>query len=71
MTEKKTKRLIRATEIEALSIAEDGICISDLTVQCAERILSHVQRTDIGTIIFLSQTPDYLSPRRAIICRLD
>ena len=62
MTEKKAKRLIRATGIEALSIAEDGICTSDLAVQCAERILSQVQRTDIGAIIFLSQTPDYLSP---------
>ena len=62
LTEKKAKRLIRTTGIEALSIAEARLCTSDLAAESAERILSRVRRTDIGAIIFVSQTPDYLSP---------
>ena len=62
LSEKKAKRLIRTTGIEALSIAEEGVCTSDLAFESAVRVFSRIQRMDIGAIIFLSQTPDYLSP---------
>ena len=62
LTEKKVKRFTRTTGIEALSIAKKGVCTSDLAVESAKRILSQMRREDIGAIIFLSQTSDYLSP---------
>ena len=62
MSEKKAKRLTRGTGIEALSLAPPAICTSDLCYDSANRLLSVVDRGDIGALIFISQTADYLSP---------
>lgn len=62
MPEKKAIRLSKGTGIKSLSLADSTICTSDMCVESAERIFCKVDRQDIGALIFITQTPDYLSP---------
>lgn len=62
MPEKKAKRLAHGTGIEALSLAPSDICTSDLCCDSASRLLAEIDRSEIGAIIFISQTADYLTP---------
>ncbi len=68
-TEKKIKRLIKDTGFQKLSIAEPGVCASDMCCQAAEKILesARIDRKSIGALIFISQTPDYLAPSTAYV----
>lgn len=60
---KKAARLAKGTGIHKLSIAEPEVCTSDLCYQAAERIFaSGWDRNDIGALIFITQTADYLTP---------
>lgn len=74
-TDKKIKRLIKDTGFRKLSIAEPGVCASDMCFQAAEKVLdsSQVDRDSIGALIFVSQTSDYFSPSTAYVLqkRLD
>jgi 3-oxoacyl-[acyl-carrier-protein] synthase III len=59
----KVERLTRGTGIKALSIVEPSVCTSDLCVEAAKRIFSTgIDREDIGAVVFISQTADYLTP---------
>lgn len=62
MPEKKARRVAQGTGIEALSLAPSSVCTSDLCYDSAHRLLSTIDRNEIGALIFISQTPDYLSP---------
>ncbi|MCR5439591.1 MAG: ketoacyl-ACP synthase III [Selenomonas sp.] len=68
-TEKKIKRLIRETGFQKLSVAEKGVCASDMCFQAAEKVLesSQVDKDSIGALIFVSQTPDYRAPSTAYV----
>lgn len=68
-SEKKIRRLIKDTGFRKLSIAGAGVCASDMCFQAAEKILesSRIDRDAIGALIFVSQTPDYLSPSTAYV----
>lgn len=68
-SEKKIKRLIRDTGFQKLSIAEPGVCSSDMCYQAAEYILdsANIDRNSIGALIFVSQTPDYMAPSTAFV----
>lgn len=64
ITEKKAKRLAKSIGIEKLSIADLSLCTSDLCFVAAEKIFSETTTTreEIGAILFVSQTADYILP---------
>ena len=64
ISEKQAKRLTKGTGIEKLSIVPDEICTSDLCFNSAEQLFERFDydRSSIGAVVFLSQTPDYQTP---------
>jgi 3-oxoacyl-[acyl-carrier-protein] synthase-3 len=50
-------------------IAPDGVCSSDLCYYAAERLIADLgwERSEIGALLFVSQTPDYILPATACI----
>jgi len=62
LSPKKAKRLVHGTGIVSLSLAPPEICTSDLCFDSAERLLSRIERKEIGALLFISQTADYLTP---------
>ncbi|SDP35536.1 3-oxoacyl-[acyl-carrier-protein] synthase III C-terminal domain-containing protein [Selenomonas ruminantium] len=63
LSAKKASRLAKGTGIHKLSIAVPEVCTSDLCYQAAEKIFaSGWDRNDIGALIFITQTADYLTP---------
>ncbi len=71
----KIRRLMKQTGVESLSVVREGICASDMCCDAAERLFAAgaAKREDIGAIIFLSQTPDYINPATSYLlqARLD
>lgn len=66
LPEKKAKRLVKGTGISKLSIAPDNICTSDFCIKAAEAVFSeNLSKDEVGGIIFISQTADYLTPATA------
>ncbi len=61
--------IVEKTGIEERRFAPDGMCASDLCLDAAERLISEtgVSRSEIGLLIFVSQTPDYRMPATSII----
>ena len=62
LDEKKVSRLTRGTGFTELSIAPSDICTSDFCFEAAKQLLLKVDKNDIGALIFISQTADYLTP---------
>lgn len=64
VADKKISRLKKGTGFESFSIAEKNICASDLCAAATENIFSNteIKSSDIGAIIFVTQTPDYFLP---------
>ena len=60
----KRSRAIKAIGIESRPVAAEGICTSDLIIKSAHHILKKLKwkSNDIDILIFVSQTPDYLTP---------
>ncbi|MBE6101866.1 MAG: ketoacyl-ACP synthase III [Selenomonas ruminantium] len=71
----KIRRLVKQTGVESLSIVRGGVCASDMCYDAAERLFAagEAKREEIGAIIFLSQTPDYINPATSYLlqARLD
>lgn len=63
------ERLVRNIGIHNRRICQDWQCFSDLAFDAAEHLLQSLewQREEIGAIIVVTQSPDYLSPSTAII----
>ncbi len=63
LTEKEAEKIISVTGIRERRFASDNVCASDLSFQAAENLLNglDIDRNSIDVLIFLSQTPDYLS----------
>ena len=61
---KRLERVIAGTGVEALSVVRPGICASDLCIASAERLFDEgaVKKEEIGAVLFVTQTPDYLIP---------
>lgn len=61
--------MIKDTGFQELSIAKSGVCASDMCYQAAERIIEYsgIDKDSIGALIFVSQSPDYLSPSTAYV----
>ena len=60
--EKSARRMAKGTGFSALRIADENTTTADLCLKAAEKILQHDAREDIGALIFVSQTPDYVLP---------
>lgn len=63
------ERYINTTGVKRRYVAEDGICSSDLCKAAAERLIEDmgVEKTEIGCLIMVTQTPDYIFPATACI----
>lgn len=63
------QKIIKTTGIEARRVAPDGMCTSDLCLAAAERLLQDVgwARDSVDTLIFISQSGDYLLPATACL----
>lgn len=65
----KLRRLVKSTGFESLSVLGGGTTASDLCAQTAHRLFAEggFSREDIGALIFISQTADYLLPGSAYV----
>lgn len=63
------ERLVRNIGIHNRRICQEWQCFSDLAFNATEHLLQSLQwqREEIGAIIVVTQSPDYLSPSTAII----
>ena len=61
---KKRLRAIKAIGIESRPVSTEEICTSDLIFKSAKHIIKKLdwKTNDIDILIFVSQTPDYLTP---------
>lgn len=62
LTEKSAKRMAKGTGFSSLRISDDNTMTADLVVAAAEPLLDDIGRENIGALIFVSQTPDYVLP---------
>lgn len=67
--EKERKQFVKKTGIEKRRIADSGICASDLCAAATVALLDHLSWTpeELDVLIFVSQTPDYITPATAVI----
>jgi len=67
--EKKINRVINSSGFLKRRITDESITTSDMCLQAAEDLLSHldVGREEIDAILFISYTPDYLMPATAYV----
>ena len=63
-SEDTIKKIVRNTGVKEFRYAPEELCTSDLCLQAAEKIIAAtgIDRAEIQAVIFVSQTPDYLSP---------
>lgn len=63
------ERYIKTIGVERRYVAEDGICSSDLCKAAAERLIEEmdIDKSEIGCLIMVTQTPDYIFPATACI----
>lgn len=67
--ESERKLYVRTTGIDKRRVAKPGTCTSDLCEHAAKELLNTLgwQPDEIQVLIFLSQTPDYITPATATI----
>lgn len=63
------EKYIETTGVRYRYIAEDGICSSDLCMAAAERLIADMglDKMEIGCLIMVTQTPDYIFPATACV----
>lgn len=63
------KKYIDVTGVRYRYVAEEGICSSDLCKAAAERLIDEmgIDKSEIGCLIMVTQTPDYIFPATACI----
>lgn len=63
------ERYIKTIGVERRYVAEDGICSSDLCKSAAEKLIGDmgIDKSEIGCLIMVTQTPDYIFPATACI----
>lgn len=66
---KELEKYIETTGVRYRYIAEDGICSSDLCMAAAEKLMEDmgIDKSDIGCLIMVTQTPDYIFPATACV----
>lgn len=67
-TSKEKDLFIKTTGIENRRIAPEGLTASDLCFEAAEKLLLEMQcdKSEIGILLFITQTPDWVIPPTAI-----
>ncbi len=60
--EKSAKRMAKGTGFSKLRIAPEEVTTADLCAAAAERVLGRIDRSRIGSLVFVTQTPDYTVP---------
>ena len=60
--EKSAKRMAKGTGFSYLRIADENTTTADLCVAAAEKLFLDIDRTSIGALVFVTQTPDYILP---------
>ncbi|MEZ7885590.1 MAG: ketoacyl-ACP synthase III [Bacteroidales bacterium] len=67
--EKEVKRIISATGVERVYIANENETSSDMCFHAAENLIEegNICRNSIDGLVFVSQTPDYILPATSII----
>jgi len=62
-------KTIQTIGVEQRRVAKDSICTSDLCLASAEKLISELslEKINIGALIFVSQTPDYILPATACV----
>ena len=63
------EKYIETTGVRYRYVAEDGICSSDLCKQAADKLIEEmgIDKSEIGCLIMVTQTPDYIFPATACI----
>ena len=63
------EKYIETTGVRYRYVAEDGICSSDLCKQAADKLIEKmgIDKSEIGCLIMVTQTPDYIFPATACI----
>lgn len=66
---KDLEKYIETTGVRYRYIAEDGICSSDLCKAAAEKLIEEmgIDKSEIGCLIMVTQTPDYIFPATACV----
>ena len=66
---KELERYINTIGVERRYVAEDGICSSDLCKAAAEQLITDmgIDKSEIGCLIMVTQTPDYIFPATACV----
>lgn len=66
---RELEKYIETTGVRYRYIAEDGICSSDLCKAAADKLIEKmgVNKSEIGCLIMVTQTPDYIFPATACI----
>ncbi len=69
LDEKERKLFVRNTGIEYRRVAHAGVCASDLCRKAAEVLMQQLQweKESVNVLIFVTQTPDYITPATAIV----
>lgn len=69
ITEKERELLIKTTGIEYRRVADAGVITSDLCQIAAEKLIAQLgwEPSSISALIFVTQTPDYITPATAIL----
>lgn len=64
ISEKERELLIKTTGIEKRRIAPKGVCTSDLCITAANKLMEELgwAKEEIDVLIFVTQTPDYITP---------
>lgn len=68
-SEDERKKFIDTVGIEYRHIVSENICTSDLCLDAAEKLIEKLKwdKSDIGCLVFVTQTPDYQLPSTACI----
>lgn len=68
-SEGERRKLIETTGIRERRLVHPGMCTSDMCAGAAEALIEDtgLDRAEIGLVVFVSQTPDYLLPATATV----
>lgn len=69
LEEKERKLFVKTTGIENRRIAAKGVCASDLCERAAQKLITDLgwNKNEISVLVFVTQTPDYITPATAIL----
>jgi len=69
LDEKERKLFVKSTGIEKRRVVGKGICASDLCEAAAKRLIETLgwNKDEISVLVFVTQTPDYITPSTAIV----